>query len=94
VVLILKDCEIPAPKSAAEEQYFSSLFMSETDSDIAFKVEGKIFPAHKRILMKRSQYFEKLFNSGMVESKQDVIEIKDCESADVFQGKRRVLLGN
>jgi len=53
--------------------------MSQNGSDIAFKSDEKVIPAHKQVLVKRSRYFEGLFNSGMAESKQDVIEIKDCE---------------
>ena len=53
--------------------------MSHTDSDIAFKIEEKVIPAHKSVLIKKSRYFENVFKSGMAESRQDVIEIKDCE---------------
>jgi len=60
--------------------------LSQNESDITLKVEGQIIPAHKRILMKKSRYFGKVFKSGMAESKQKIIEIKDCEY-DVFKGK-------
>ena len=72
------DFGICAPKSAEDEE-ISSLFMSQTDSDIAFKIEEKVIPAHKSVLIKKSKYFKNVFNSGMAESRQDVIEIKDCE---------------
>ena len=65
---------------------FGSLFMSQIESDLSFKIEGKVIPAHKRILMKKSKYFDKMFKSGMAESKQDVIDIQDCEY-DIFTGK-------
>ncbi len=68
---------------------FGALFMSQIESNVSFKIEGKVIPAHKRVLMKKSRYFEKMFNSGMAESKQDVIDIQDCEY-DVFQGKMRL----
>jgi len=59
--------------------------MNEEESDISFKVEDKIIPAHKRILIQRSPYFASLFDSGMVESRQQVIEINDCEYS-IFKG--------
>ncbi len=59
--------------------------MSEEESDISFKIDDQIIPAHKKILIPRSRYFANLFNSGMAESKQQVIEINDCEY-HVFQG--------
>jgi len=59
--------------------------MSEEESDISFKIEDKIIPAHKKILTQRSRYFANLFESGMVESRQQVLEINDCEY-NVFQG--------
>jgi len=64
--------------------------MSEKGSDVAFKLEGKILPAHKDILIQKSQYFAGLFNSGMIESRQNVIEIPDCEY-QVFQEFLRYL---
>ncbi len=67
------------PKSAEEVQ-----FVRETKSDITFKVQDKLIPAHKQILMKESRYFANLLNSKNL--KQDPIEIKDCES-DVFVRK-------
>jgi len=65
--------------------------MSQTESDIAFKVQDELDPAHKQILVKKSRYFEKVFNSGMAESKQEIIEIQDCES-EVFKGKSMKIL--
>jgi len=62
------------------------LFMSQIESDIILKVQDRLIPAHKRVLMKKSRYFERMFNSGMAESKQDVIDIQDCEY-DIFTGK-------
>jgi len=62
-----------------------SLFMNKEGSDITLKVQDKLIPAHKEVLIKRSKYFAALFNSGMSESREDVIEIKDCEN-EIFQG--------
>jgi len=70
----------------AETEDFSSLFLSCNESDISFKVEGQLIPAQQQVLNKKSRYFEKVFSSGMAESRQGIIEIKDCEYG-VFQGK-------
>ncbi len=70
------DFKIAAPKSA-EEEPSSSLFLSQREADVSFKVKDQIIPAHKCVLLKKSQYFA---NSS------DVIEIEDCE-ADIFRGK-------
>jgi len=65
---------------SAEDQRLRYLFMNEEGSDITFEIEGdKTIPAHKEILIKKSPYFANLFNSGMIESRQKVIEIEDCE---------------
>jgi len=64
---------------ALHSQEEKRFFMSETESDISFKVEEKIIPAHKKILIDRSRYFVNLFKSDMMESRQEIIEIPDCE---------------
>jgi len=71
-------------KETSEERRLRSLFMSQEGSDITFQVENKTIPAHKEILIKKSQYFANLFNSGMVESRQQILEIEDCEY-DLFK---------
>ncbi len=60
--------------------------MNENESDIKFKIQKKVLPAHKKVLMEKSRFFSNLFNSGMIESRLEVIDIDDCEF-DVFQGK-------
>jgi len=47
-----------------EEQRFRSLFMSQEESDVTLKVQDKLIPAHKEVLIKRSRYFAGLFNSN------------------------------
>jgi len=76
-----------------EDQQIMSMFMSHKESDVTFTVEGQILPAHKGILIQKSQYFKNLFNSGMIESRQQVIEIPDCEYM-VFQEFLRFLYCN
>jgi len=77
-VLNLEKSNLETPKTP-EEQNFKALFMNEKESDIIFQVQDKTFPAHKHVLIQKSKYFANLFNSGMVESRQDVIEIQECD---------------
>jgi len=75
-----------SPNNFSEEENANkSLFLNEEQSDILFKVEGKIIPAHKSILTKKSRYFANLFKSGMVESRQQIIEMNDFEE-QIFKG--------
>jgi len=67
-----------------EEKRLRTLFMNQQESDIAFSIQGKIIPAHKQILTQKSRYFANPFNSGMIESRQDIIDIQDCDFL-VFQ---------
>jgi len=53
---------LPPPMSAEEEQ-LSSLFMSEKESGLTFKVEDKMIPAHKKVLIRKCKFFANLFNS-------------------------------
>ncbi len=46
-----------------EEQRLQSLFMNEKESDVKFKVQGKIIPAHKEVLIEKSRFFAGLFKS-------------------------------
>jgi len=70
---------VQPPSKSPEDERLSSLFMSENESDIIFKIKGKTIPAHKKVLSEKSQYFANLFNSGMMESRLEVIDIDDCE---------------
>jgi len=88
-ILNLDNINFPTIKSL-EEQRMMDLFMNEEDSDVAFMVEDKTLPAHKEILIQKSQYFANLFNSGMIESRQQVIEIPNCKY-HVFQEFLRFL---
>jgi len=39
-------------------------FMNSERSDATLKVQDKLIPAHKEVLIKRSKYFAALFNSS------------------------------
>jgi len=46
-----------------EQKRRKELFMSEEESDVKLKVEDKIIPAHKQVLIEKSKYFANIFNS-------------------------------
>ncbi|XP_002132313.3 BTB/POZ domain-containing protein 9-like [Drosophila pseudoobscura] len=50
----------------------NSLFMNELYSDVAFIVEDQRLPAHRMILICRSQYFRELLSGGMCESDDQI----------------------
>ena len=47
-----------------EQKCMKSLFMNEEESDVAFKVQDEMIPAHKQILIDKSKYFAGLFKSN------------------------------
>ena len=54
--------------------------------DVCLKVHEDIFPAHRIVLAANSDYFHAMFTSGMKESNQAVIELKDESiSSDAFK---------
>jgi len=56
-----------------------NMLINEKDFDITFVVDGKNVCAHRNILSARSDYFESMFRSGMMETNSDKIMIKDCD---------------
>ena len=62
-----------------EKSHLRSKFMNKEGSGITFKIGSQEIPAHKEILIQKSEYFQPLFESGLSESKQHIIEVKDCE---------------
>ena len=63
---------------------FSLLYKNEDFSDVKFKIQDSIFPAHKCILAQRSDYFRTLFTGNFTEKQQEVIELKEI-SVDDFE---------
>jgi hypothetical protein len=53
-------------------------------SDVIFEVEGKTIHAHKAILVSQCEHFKAMFTSGMKESTQTKIEIKDWTYSSYF----------
>ena len=62
-----------------------SLVLNPSFSDVSFEVEGKIIPAHKNILVCRSEYFRAMLseNGAFKESHQSSIYMNDM-SYDIF----------
>jgi hypothetical protein len=60
-----------------------SLVNNKSFTDIAFDVDGTVIPAHKLILQVRTEYFHRMFSSGLRESQSNLIRIFDC-SPNVF----------
>ncbi len=93
-----------AASESPEQKRFKSLFMNEEESDVKLKIQDRIIPAHKHVLIEKSKYFANLFNSkeeigwypyinfksgGMVESRQNIIDIMDPDfDFAIFQGHR------
>jgi hypothetical protein len=49
--------------------------------DVTLCVEGRKFPAHKIVLAGSSPYLKAMFTNGMLETDQDVVEIRDIEAS-------------
>lgn len=56
------DLNLPDPKQT-ENEYRYSLFMSGEKSDVIIKVGDQTIPAHKNILIEKSDYFANLYGS-------------------------------
>uniref|UniRef100_A0A7E4V4A0 BTB domain-containing protein n=1 Tax=Panagrellus redivivus TaxID=6233 RepID=A0A7E4V4A0_PANRE len=61
-----------------------ALYLSEEMSDVTIVVEGVKLPAHRLILAQRCDYFKTMFNSGLIESTSNRIEVHET-SVDVFK---------
>jgi hypothetical protein len=66
---------------------YSKLYNNKLMSDITFKFEktGNIIHSHKLILNISSDYFERLFDSGMQESQTNEILIPEDEDEELFK---------
>lgn len=54
---------------------------SDSFADVLFLVGSERIHAHKAILASKCEYFAAMFQSGMKESRDKVIEIKECSGA-------------
>lgn len=64
-----------------QKDYESLLFNETLFSDVSFSVDGDKIPVHKNILCARSSYFRGMFTSGLKESAEHLITIKDVDKA-------------
>ncbi|XP_065205268.1 speckle-type POZ protein B-like [Planococcus citri] len=58
---------------------FVSMLENRKFSDFTLSVRGKDYPVHKVILAARSNYFAKMFESGMKENEVNRVEITDVK---------------
>ncbi|XP_035221006.1 speckle-type POZ protein B-like [Stegodyphus dumicola] len=58
---------------------FRKLYENRTLSDVNIIVGSKTFPAHKCVLCARSSVFAKMFETDMIESETNKVEISDIE---------------
>jgi len=72
------------PLSQLQTDYLD-LFESATDANVTFVVKGERILAHRAILSKRCDYFHRMFASGMQETVDKEVEVKDAEP-EVFRG--------
>ncbi|XP_054155401.1 BTB/POZ domain-containing protein 9-like [Oppia nitens] len=63
---------------------FSSLYLSTKFSDVTIKVDTESIAGHKSVLGSQSDFFERLFESEMLESSQREIELKETDP-EVFK---------
>ena len=66
------------------------LYLQQELSDLVLIVENRRFPVHRVILAARSQYFRALLYSGLKESYQTEIEIKNANE-EAFEHVLRYL---
>ncbi|XP_035707749.1 RCC1 and BTB domain-containing protein 1 [Folsomia candida] len=64
--------------------FSDDLWKSKEDMDVTFSLEGKTISAHKWVLTRRSEYFQKMFSGNWSETEGSLIEIKDTKY-DIFQ---------
>jgi hypothetical protein len=79
--------KITVPKIAMPSHFGKSLLSYVNNAefhDVVLEIHGKQIYAHKVILAARSQYFDAMFSSDMVEAKQYVLSITDDISVETF----------
>jgi len=58
---------------------FKDFINNKNFSDLKIIAEGKVIHASKMMISSQSEYFKTLFQGGMKDSKENVVEIKDIE---------------
>ena len=75
-----RTCSIPNHGRSALQSMFE-LRKEEKLCDVTLSVDGKQFPAHKIVLAGSSPYLKAMFTNGMLETDQDVVEIREIDAA-------------
>lgn len=80
------DCNWYKPKDHYSETFMrlSRLRANNQLCDISIVIMGKMFRAHKIVLISASPYFEAMFLSGMAESHKDTVVLQNIEP-DAFE---------
>ncbi|CAH1774599.1 unnamed protein product [Owenia fusiformis] len=73
----------PGTVSATAQKGFNKMRIDDVLCDYTIKVEGKQLKVHKALLAAVSDYFRSMFTGGMLESKQDFVELKDTSVSGV-----------
>ena len=60
------------------------MWEDQKHTDVTFKIDGHLVPAHKAILASQSEYFERLLFGEMKEATMDEIELHDVP-VEAFQ---------
>jgi ankyrin repeat/BTB/POZ domain-containing protein 2 len=78
---------IEPPKTGSEPQpRIDPKFVNNPElSDVSFRVENRIFYAHKLVLVTASPRFQSMLNSRFCEGSPPVLQINDIRY-DIFQG--------
>lgn len=79
------------PVSSVCDKEFKEALLSELNKlrkesilcDVALRIEGQDFPAHRCVLSAVSPYFRSLFTSGFKENESKVVELPEIQSAAV-----------
>lgn len=75
-----RTCSIPN-HGRSSLQTMHELRKEEVLCDVVLCVDGKRFSAHKIVLAGSSPYLKAMFTNGMLETDQDVVEIRDIDAA-------------
>jgi len=77
------------------KQVFSPQETQDSPFDVTLVVaDGKEFKAYRRVLSEASPFFEKLFNSGMRESKEGVVRLEMLSEAGMTDTLEFIYIGS
>uniref|UniRef100_A0A7E4UUI3 BTB domain-containing protein n=1 Tax=Panagrellus redivivus TaxID=6233 RepID=A0A7E4UUI3_PANRE len=68
-----------ASTMSTDNEQISDLYLDEKLSDVTIVIGNVEIPAHRDILVRRCRYFEAMFDSGMIESTSNRIELHETQ---------------